>query len=116
MNVSLGKAGRKRWMGRKPHNRGTSMNPVSHPMGGGEGTNGGRPASVQSDGRARQGRQDAQEKEAVERLDHSPPSAWSALRREITTPGNPAGGKSFAATGQMRLHYYNFRFLLRGLS
>jgi large subunit ribosomal protein L2 len=43
MNISLGKAGRKRWLGRKPHNRGTSMNPVSHPMGGGEGrTAGGR--------------------------------------------------------------------------
>jgi large subunit ribosomal protein L2 len=43
MNISLGKAGRKRWMGRKPHNRGVSMNPVSHPMGGGEGrTSGGR--------------------------------------------------------------------------
>jgi large subunit ribosomal protein L2 len=43
MSISLGKAGRKRWMGRKPHNRGTSMNPVSHPMGGGEGrTAGGR--------------------------------------------------------------------------
>lgn len=43
MNISLGKAGRKRWKGRKPHNRGTSMNPVSHPMGGGEGrTAGGR--------------------------------------------------------------------------
>ena len=43
MNVSLGKAGRKRWLGRKPHNRGTSMNPVNHPMGGGEGrTAGGR--------------------------------------------------------------------------
>ena len=43
MNISLGKAGRKRWMGRKPHNRGTSMNPVDHPMGGGEGrTAGGR--------------------------------------------------------------------------
>lgn len=43
MNVSLGKAGRKRWMGKKPHNRGTSMNPVNHPMGGGEGrTAGGR--------------------------------------------------------------------------
>ena len=41
--VSLGKAGRKRWLGRKPHNRGVSMNPVSHPMGGGEGrTSGGR--------------------------------------------------------------------------
>lgn len=43
MNISLGKAGRKRWKGRRPHNRGTSMNPVSHPMGGGEGrTKGGR--------------------------------------------------------------------------
>src|SRR5215831_1731511 len=43
MNISIGKAGRKRWMGRKPHNRGTPMNPVSHPMGGGEGrTAGGR--------------------------------------------------------------------------
>ncbi len=43
MNISLGKAGRKRWLGKKPHNRGTSMNPVSHPMGGGEGrTAGGR--------------------------------------------------------------------------
>lgn len=43
MNLSLGKAGRKRWLGKKPHNRGTSMNPVSHPMGGGEGrTAGGR--------------------------------------------------------------------------
>ena len=43
MNISLGKAGRKRWKGRKPHNRGTSMNPVNHPMGGGEGrTAGGR--------------------------------------------------------------------------
>jgi large subunit ribosomal protein L2 len=43
MNISIGKAGRKRWLGRKPHNRGTSQNPVSHPMGGGEGrTAGGR--------------------------------------------------------------------------
>lgn len=43
MNISLGKAGRVRWKGRRPHNRGTSQNPVSHPMGGGEGrTAGGR--------------------------------------------------------------------------
>src|SRR5438477_5928838 len=33
MNISLGKAGRKRWMGRKPHQRGTSQNPASQPMG-----------------------------------------------------------------------------------
>jgi large subunit ribosomal protein L2 len=41
--MSLGKAGRSRWLGRRPHNRGVSMNPVDHPMGGGEGrTSGGR--------------------------------------------------------------------------
>jgi large subunit ribosomal protein L2 len=36
-NVKWGKAGRKRWLGRRPHVRGTAQNPVSHPMGGGEG-------------------------------------------------------------------------------
>lgn len=41
--VTLGKAGRKRWLGRMPHNRGVTMNPVDHPHGGGEGsTAGGR--------------------------------------------------------------------------
>ena len=43
MNVRLGKAGRKRWLGRRPHVRGTAMNPIDHPHGGGEGrTKGGR--------------------------------------------------------------------------
>ncbi len=43
MNESLGKAGRKRWMGIRPTVRGTAMNPVDHPLGGGEGrTKGGR--------------------------------------------------------------------------
>ena len=43
MNISIGKAGRKRWMGRMPHNRGVTMNPIDHPHGGGEGrTSGGR--------------------------------------------------------------------------
>ena len=43
-NIVLGKAGRKRWMGRKPHQRGRAMNPVDHPHGGGEGrSTGGRP-------------------------------------------------------------------------
>jgi large subunit ribosomal protein L2 len=42
-NVSLGKAGRSRWLGKMPHNRGVTMNPVDHPHGGGEGkTSGGR--------------------------------------------------------------------------
>jgi large subunit ribosomal protein L2 len=43
MNTNLGKAGRSRWLGRMPHNRGVSMNPIDHPLGGGEGrTSGGR--------------------------------------------------------------------------
>ncbi|MGJ0394607.1 MAG: 50S ribosomal protein L2 [Methylocystis sp.] len=43
MNTSIGKAGRSRWLGRRPHNRGVTMNPIDHPHGGGEGrTSGGR--------------------------------------------------------------------------
>ncbi|WP_194972922.1 50S ribosomal protein L2 [Aquiflexum lacus] len=46
MNVVLGKAGRKRWLGRRPRTRGVAMNPVDHPMGGGEGrSSGGHPRS-----------------------------------------------------------------------
>ena len=42
-NQQIGKAGRSRWLGRRPHNRGVVMNPVDHPHGGGEGrTSGGR--------------------------------------------------------------------------
>ena len=42
-NISLGKAGRTRWAGKRPHVRGVAMNPVDHPMGGGEGrSSGGR--------------------------------------------------------------------------
>ncbi|HIJ62915.1 MAG TPA: 50S ribosomal protein L2 [Rhodospirillaceae bacterium] len=42
-NINLGKAGRMRWLGRRPHNRGVAMNPIDHPHGGGEGrTSGGR--------------------------------------------------------------------------
>jgi large subunit ribosomal protein L2 len=42
-SISIGKAGRSRWLGRRPHVRGVAMNPVDHPMGGGEGkTSGGR--------------------------------------------------------------------------
>ncbi|MBW1650198.1 MAG: 50S ribosomal protein L2 [Deltaproteobacteria bacterium] len=54
-NISLGKAGRKRWLGRRPRVRGVAMNPVDHPMGGGEGkSSGGRhpcsPWGVQTKG------------------------------------------------------------------
>ncbi len=46
MNVRLGKAGRNRWLGRRPRTRGVAMNPVDHPMGGGEGrASGGHPRS-----------------------------------------------------------------------
>ncbi len=47
LNISLGKAGRNRWLGRRPHTRGVAMNPVDHPMGGGEGksSGGGHPVS-----------------------------------------------------------------------
>jgi len=42
-NISIGKAGRSRWLGKRPHVRGVAMNPVDHPLGGGEGkTSGGR--------------------------------------------------------------------------
>lgn len=46
-NISLGKAGRSRWLGRRPQTRGVAMNPVDHPMGGGEGrsSGGGHPVS-----------------------------------------------------------------------
>jgi large subunit ribosomal protein L2 len=44
-NITYGKAGRIRWLGRRPHVRGVAMNPVDHPLGGGEGkSSGGRPA------------------------------------------------------------------------
>lgn len=43
VNITLGKAGRSRWLGKRPHVRGVAMNPVDHPMGGGEGkSSGGR--------------------------------------------------------------------------
>ncbi|MDA7978750.1 MAG: 50S ribosomal protein L2 [Pirellulales bacterium] len=57
MSIVLGKAGRARWLGRRPHVRGTAMNPIDHPHGGGEGrTKGGRhPVSPQ--GRSAKGGQ-----------------------------------------------------------
>ncbi len=47
MNIKLGKAGKKRYMGKRPHVRGVAMNPIDHPMGGGEGrsSGGGHPVS-----------------------------------------------------------------------
>ena len=61
MNTSIGKAGRKRWMGRVPHNRGVTMNPVDHPHGGGEGRTSGGRHPVTPVGQADQGQEDPQE-------------------------------------------------------
>ncbi|MBI4613794.1 MAG: 50S ribosomal protein L2 [Planctomycetes bacterium] len=54
-NISIGKAGRNRWKGRRPHVRGMAMNPVSHPMGGGEGRAGGGRIPVSPTGKIAKG-------------------------------------------------------------
>ncbi len=64
-NVVLGKAGRKRWMGRRPHVRGVAMNPVAHPMGGGEGRSSGGRHPCSPDRQAGQGRRNPQAAEVV---------------------------------------------------
>jgi len=55
MNLVLGKAGRKRWLGIRPHVRGTSMNPIDHPHGGGEGRNKGGRHPVSPTGKSAKG-------------------------------------------------------------
>lgn len=62
-NISVGKAGRKRWMGRRPHVRGAAMNPVDHPHGGGEGKSGqGNPHPVSPWGQPTKGYKTRQNK------------------------------------------------------
>ncbi len=60
-NVTIGKAGRSRWLGKRPHNRGVSMNPVDHPHGGGEGKTSGGRHPVTPWGQPTRGLQDAQQ-------------------------------------------------------
>ena len=60
-NVSIGKAGRSRWLGKRPHVRGVAMNPVDHPLGGGEGKTSGGRHPVYAVGHADEGLQDAQQ-------------------------------------------------------
>ena len=55
MNIEIGKAGRNRWLGKKPHVRGSAMNPVSHPMGGGEGRRSGGRHPVSPTGKLAKG-------------------------------------------------------------
>lgn len=81
-NVRWGKAGRKRHKGRRPHNRGTSMNPVAHPMGGGEGRTGGGRHPVSPWGRLAKGGRTRKKKRASSKL---------ILRRR--KPGKHSGGK-----------------------
>ena len=59
-NVSIGKAGRNRWLGKRPHVRGVAMNPVDHPLGGGEGKTSGGRHPVSPWGQPTKGLQDAQ--------------------------------------------------------
>ena len=71
-NVSIGKAGRSRWLGKRPHVRGVAMNPVDHPLGGGEGkTSGGRhpvsPWGMPTKGYKTRNRQDARDRFIVTR-------------------------------------------------
>ncbi|MEO0480942.1 MAG: 50S ribosomal protein L2 [Planctomycetota bacterium] len=81
-NVRWGKAGRKRHKGRRPHNRGTSMNPVAHPMGGGEGRTGGGRHPVTPWGRPTKGGKTRRGKAASDQF---------ILRRR--KPGKHSGGK-----------------------
>jgi len=54
-NIKIGKAGRSRWLGRRPHTRGVVMNPVDHPLGGGEGKSAGGRHPVSRTGQASKG-------------------------------------------------------------
>jgi ribosomal protein L2 len=77
---SLGKAGATRWRGRRPKVRGVAMNPVDHPLGGGEGKTG-RPAAGVALGQAG-GRQDQEAEEALEPVHRArpPPRQSNAVR------------------------------------
>ena len=106
MNISIGKAGRMRWKGRKPHNRGTTMNPTDHPMGGGEGRTAGGRNPVLEDRRAGQGREDPQEAEAGQQGDRSPPAGRSVPEHGVMRPHlcPPEGMRSVAPSGfELRL-------------
>ncbi len=84
MNISIGKAGRNRWKGRMPSDRGVAMNPVDHPHGGGEGRTG-RPPSGYALGLPDQGQEDPQE-QAHQTLDRLEPSRRKKKRKESHGP------------------------------
>ena len=104
MNVRLGKAGRSRWKGRRPHVRGVAMNPVDHPMGGGEGrTSGGRHPCSPTGKLAKGGKTQAPP-QAVEQGHHSPPPqrALRAAQDLTTQPAFPtrSGTDRISATNR----------------
>ena len=78
--LSVGKAGKTRWLGRRPKVRGVAMNPVDHPLGGGEGkSSGGRPP-VSPVGQAR-GQEDPAPEEGVHQAHRARPEAREGDRR-----------------------------------
>ena len=74
-SIVIGKAGRNRWKGRRPHTRGTAMNPVAHPMGGGEGRNSGGRHPCSAQGRPARGGKTRDRKKA---------SSKAIVRRRIS--------------------------------
>ena len=87
MGIVLGKAGRKRWMGRRPHVRGTAMNPIDHPHGGGEGrTKGGR-HPVSPWGKLAKGGANPQTSQGLEQSHRPPPSLAPLWTTETTQLG-----------------------------
>jgi len=79
-NVNYGKAGRMRWKGRRPHNRGVSMNPVDHPHGGGEGRTSGGRHPVSPWGQPTKGYKTRPQQEDLEHDHPQPPSGEEAGR------------------------------------
>jgi large subunit ribosomal protein L2 len=83
-NINLGKAGRKRWLGKRPHNRGVTMNPVDHPHGGGEGRTSGGRHPVHPVGQADQGQEDAVQ-QGDRQIHHALASSAQELTRDSQT-------------------------------
>ena len=80
----LGKAGRKRWLGKRPHNRGVAMNPVDHPHGGGEGRTSGGRHPVTPVGQADQGQEDPVQ-QGDRQIHHALASSAQELTRDSQT-------------------------------
>ena len=83
MAIVWGKAGRRRWLGRKSHVRGTAMNPIDHPHGGGEGrTKGGR-HPVSPTGKSAKGGMTRDRRKGIEQSNRPPPPQPALRRAEV---------------------------------